>query len=66
MAKKHEIHSTHFSSSPWLWARIRAVRNYRQEIANIESCLIELVEKIEIEKREILARDRQLNRPQSP
>jgi len=42
-----------YNNTAWIWARIRALRNYRTEITNLESCLIELKNKIELENRKL-------------
>lgn len=51
MAKQMEVKGTHPESPAWLWARIRAVRNYKVELSYLESCLLDLKHFAEIEKR---------------
>ena len=41
----------HFNNPAWIWARIRAIRNYRAEIDFLESCLMELKRLVELQNR---------------
>lgn len=43
--------ASYFNSPAWIWGRIRSLRNFRANLDDMESLLLNLKTRVEIEKR---------------